>query len=351
MTALRTQARRRQPRRARGGPDRQPGGLCRLRRRGRDRSTVERRFAVLVGSSLAALLQETQGDAVIIEKVAGFAGRDLDSVAGPAGAAAADDRRRQAECRALAGLRTSPYTPTTASEHRRRPTIRRRSRRCAALYKAALVLNRLGVDIDAQAWLFDVGVRNGLLNPLALPIAPQPVSPGTWAAWTRLVDLAALAGRAARRRAEPGRAAADAGVRPTIRRPAGGGLPRRARRPHRLAARGPRHADRRLRPGVPGRLARRTHRSRQPDRRLRADRTARRLRAVQADSWATADIGAEQAEELRLAAKSKHDEERWPAIARALRDPVREQQRAALVAYLIARTSSTPTRRTCTTTC
>jgi hypothetical protein len=50
----------------------------------------------------------------------------------------------------------------------------------------------------------------------------------------------------------------------------------------------------------------------------------------------TAQLGSAHADELRLAAKSKHDEERWPAIARALRDPVREKQRAALVAYLIA---------------
>ena len=61
--------------------------------------------------------------------------------------------------------------------------------------------------------------------------------------------------------------------------------------------------------------------------------------ADQADRWAKNSIGAPEAEELRLAAKSNHDEERWPAIARALRDPVREKQRAALVAYLIAQES------------
>ena len=114
-----------------------------------------------------------------------------------------------------------------------------------------------------------------------------------------------------------------------------GRVPDGAGRPHRLAAQGPRHADRRLRPA-----------------RSRATGATAGLcaslvdafaligrpgvSAAQADGWATATIGATQAEELRLAAKSKHDEERWPAIARALRDPVRDKQRAALVAYLIA---------------
>ena len=58
--------------------------------------------------------------------------------------------------------------------------------------------------------------------------------------------------------------------------------------------------------------------------------------AVQVDGWVKADLGATQAEEIRLAAKAKHDETQWPAIARALRDPVRDMQRAALVAHLIA---------------
>src|SRR5262249_31813967 len=58
--------------------------------------------------------------------------------------------------------------------------------------------------------------------------------------------------------------------------------------------------------------------------------------AAQADVWATGDIDRVQAEALRLAAKSKHGEAQWPTIARGLRDPVREKQRAALVSYLIA---------------
>lgn len=127
---------------------------------------------------------------MIIEKVASFAGRGLDSVQDLLAL-----RLRMSvegkEMPALAGLRKSPYTVTTASEI----VLADDSEAFEALrriHKAALVLNKLGVEIDAQVWLFEVGVRSGLLNPLALPIASQAVGPGTWEAWTRLVDLAAL---------------------------------------------------------------------------------------------------------------------------------------------------------------
>jgi len=96
------------------------------------------------------------------------------------------------QIRALDGLRKSPYTLTTASallpsdDEEAFAALRR-------MHKAALLLTRLGVEMDAQAWLFDVGVRNGLLDPLTLPIASQTIGPGTWEAALASAETATTA--------------------------------------------------------------------------------------------------------------------------------------------------------------
>lgn len=288
---------------------------------------VERRFNALV-TRLVPYLQETQGNAVIIEKVASFAGRELDSVQD----ILALRLRMTAggkEMPALAGLRQSAYTDTTANEI----LVADDPEAFAALrriHKAALVLNKLGVEIDAQAWLFKVGVPNGLLNPLALPIASQVVSPTTWDAWMRLLDLAALTVDL------PGGEPSLVELLQLLEDPAiveDTFLTELTTRAGWLLN-DIKELTTAFGPPFPagwrdGRILRQL---------IDAFALIGRLgvSAAQASRWATASIGAAEAEELRLAAKSKHDEERWPAIARALRDPVREKQRAALVAYLIA---------------
>lgn len=289
---------------------------------------VEQRFNALV-ARLAPYLQETQGNAVIIEKVAGFSSRELDSVQDLLAL-----RLRMTvdgkEMPALAGLRNSPYIDTTAGEI----VLADDQEAFAALrriYKAALVLNKLGVEIDAQVWLFDVGVRNGLLNALALPIVSQMVDPGTWDAWTRLVDLAALATEL------PGGEPSLVELLQLLEDPAvveDTFLTELTTRTGWLLD-DTKTLTTAFAPAFPAGW-RDGHMLRQlVDAFALIGRFG--VSAAQADRWATADIGAIEAEELRLAAKSKHDEERWPAIARALRDPVREKQRAALVAYLIAK--------------
>ena len=291
---------------------------------------VERRFNALV-ARLVPYLQETQGNAVIIEKVAGFCGRELDSVQDLLAL-----RLRMTvdgkEMPALAGLRQSAYTDTTASEI----VLADDPEAFAALrriHKAALVLNKFGIEMDAQDWLFDVGVRNGLLNPLALPIVAQAVDTGTWDAWMCMVDLTALV------TGLPGGEPSLVELLQLLEDPAI------------------------VEDAFLTELATRTGWLLDDIKTLttafvaafpsgwRDGRTLRQLvhaftligrlgvSADQADRWAKNSIGAPEAEELRLAAKSNHDEERWPAIARALRDPVREKQRAALVAYLIAQES------------
>lgn len=59
--------------------------------------------------------------------------------------------------------------------------------------------------------------------------------------------------------------------------------------------------------------------------------------AERAAGWAAADLGKSEARAIRQAVKAKYSAEEWTGIARALRDPIREVQRAALVAYLRVR--------------
>ncbi len=292
---------------------------------------VSLRFTGLV-ARLSPYLQETQGNAVIVEQVAGFLGRALDSTQDllTARLSMTVDGTAMA---ALDGLRVSPYTKDTEPEIAATtdPEAFAALRR---LSKCALVLGRLDLQTDGQAWLFDVGVHNGLLDPLALPIIPTPAVPGSWDRCTRLVDVAALAvdlpgGEPTlielllllESTAEPALAEDTFRAELTART---GWL--REDLDYLLAA---------FAPAFPAGW--------RDGRTLRALVDAFALigrlgvPAAQADRWATGGIDATQADALRLAAKSKHDEDRWPAIARALRDPVRDLQRAALVGYLVGR--------------
>jgi Tc toxin complex TcA C-terminal TcB-binding domain/Neuraminidase-like domain/Salmonella virulence plasmid 28.1kDa A protein len=53
-------------------------------------------------------------------------------------------------------------------------------------------------------------------------------------------------------------------------------------------------------------------------------------------AWAKADLTPDDAASVKQTAKAKYDDEQWLAIARPLRDVVREKQRSSLVAYLVA---------------
>ncbi len=52
--------------------------------------------------------------------------------------------------------------------------------------------------------------------------------------------------------------------------------------------------------------------------------------------WAKENADAEQAREVKLAVRAKYDDETWTTVARPVRDALREKQRQALVAFLIA---------------
>lgn len=53
-------------------------------------------------------------------------------------------------------------------------------------------------------------------------------------------------------------------------------------------------------------------------------------------AWASPTIGFDVSSAITMAVKSRYPEDRWLEVARTLRDPLRELQRSALVAYLLA---------------
>ncbi len=57
---------------------------------------------------------------------------------------------------------------------------------------------------------------------------------------------------------------------------------------------------------------------------------------AQAIAWSHPDLGADDARAIKQAARSKYDTAQWYLIAKPLRDAIRDRQRAALVAYLVA---------------
>jgi hypothetical protein len=57
--------------------------------------------------------------------------------------------------------------------------------------------------------------------------------------------------------------------------------------------------------------------------------------AEQISKWSKSDINLELARDIRQIVKAKYEEKQWLAVAGPLRDQLREQQRAALVAYVV----------------
>ncbi|MGB4069894.1 MAG: neuraminidase-like domain-containing protein [Nitrospira sp.] len=291
--------------------------------------SIELRYNSMVGL-LVPYLKDLQSKALVIEKTATFTRRDLDSIEDLL-ALRVTMTVQGSQLSALIGLQQSPYIDTEGTEL----TIEADGEAFATLrrlFKICLVLNKLEVDIDEQLWLFDVGVSKRLLNPVSLPTEPQSITADTWGAWTRLVDLFSL------RKGLPG---GEPSLAELLRlfEFEGDATAAESTFETELSARTGWLVDdistlvtafglRFPQDWFDGQALKRLVDAFKLIRRIGVD-------AVQADHWATADIDMAQAESLRLAGKAKHDETQWPAIARGLRDPVREKQRAALVGYLI----------------
>lgn len=202
----------------------------------------------------------------------------------------------------------------------------------ARLQKIASVAGRLRLSATQLAWLFSFGPAAGWPDLGTLPLAPAGSTAAGFAAWRRLLDLAALRDglprgealldelfRLARDGATTGEAllallserlgwapedlaflAGPAGLNLSL--PADFGDERALLRLSRCFA-------------LIGRLG---------------------AGAAQCRAWGAATLDAGAALAARLAARAKYDERQWLAVAGPLRDELRERQRAALVAYLVA---------------
>lgn len=206
----------------------------------------------------------------------------------------------------------------------------------ARLQKIATVAQRLRLSATQLGWLFTFGPAAGWPDLSALPLAPAGSTAAGFAAWRRLLDLAALRdglprGEAlldelfglARDGATTGQALLDLlserlGWAPDsltfLAGPAGLNLSL-------PADLGDERALARLRRcfELIGRLG---------------------AGAEQCLSWGAAAVDAGAALAARRAVRARYDDRQWLAVAGPLRDELRERQRAALVAYLVAHPDS-----------
>jgi hypothetical protein len=208
------------------------------------------------------------------------------------------------------------------------------------LEKIARLIAGLRLRFEEVQWAFDKGRAQGWLDLDRLPVvAPGPVNPTLFAAWDRLFDYVAL-----RDALPPGDPAlldlfdAAIGFNAATDNAAAertnwlGALSSRAgwtladldylTAPARFNYAYPdafkdEHALARLAPtlAVLKRLG---------------------MSAEQVWGWLSADVNEAQALAIKQAAKAKYDNDRWLDVARPLRDVLRERQRAALVAFLLA---------------
>jgi Neuraminidase-like domain/Salmonella virulence plasmid 28.1kDa A protein len=201
------------------------------------------------------------------------------------------------------------------------------------LVKVVMVLLRFKVRPEQLAWLGSYGPAVGWLDLNALPTTPQPSAGTLFTAWQRTADLFAL------RDALPSGSdtlgviftmARDASVTETAL------LTELAHRTRWSLD------DLQALSGSAGlnltypaafqdeRGIARLHVALAPLKRLGVD-------AVTAQAWVKPDLTSGDARTIVQTVKAKYDDETWNAVARPLRDVLREKQRAVLVAYLLAR--------------
>ena len=253
-----------------------------------------------------------------------------------------------AEFRAPAFAASNPNAPITAA------AFPDQFATLGLLYKVALIVKKLKPTPRQLAWLFDQGAGGGWLDLNSLPVAPLPATTSSAAAftgWRRLCDLFRV--RAALPFGEMGlfdlfdaalaATAATAGERNTAKAAYLDDLWRLTQwsvddlvsllgTANDTQARGALaftfpddYADERI-----------------IDRLRECFRRIKRLGASAADAvdWAktapTPDEEAAAAIAIKNAAKSKHSDAEWLTVAKPLKAPLREKQRAALVSYLVA---------------
>ena len=207
------------------------------------------------------------------------------------------------------------------------------------LHKAALIISRLKLTPTSLGWLQAYGATARWLEIGGLPLRLD-TSTARFEAWERLADLAAL------RDALPGREATLSEVFELAAAPGAtlaDVLDRVAERTRWDREDLGTLAGRLQVPGAAGDLpldapAAYLHASALL--RLQGCFTALRrlgVSAARAVEWTKPDLDSADATRIVQAAKAKYDDDAWPDIAAPVRDGLRERQRSALVAYLLAR--------------
>jgi peptidoglycan hydrolase-like protein with peptidoglycan-binding domain len=204
-----------------------------------------------------------------------------------------------------------------------------------ALSKAASVVAGFALTTEDTKWLRTRGVAAGLLDPTALPLTPKATPEGRYARWRRLGDFAGI------KTALPG----ETPVQSLMDLAAGGGD--KATYQTGLVARSGWSADNvktvtgdpavATDKGLLGLVYPDDYKSEIALARLVPAFAMLRKLGIPADAaWLGATITAPQASALTRTVKAKYTNARWAEVAEPMRDTLREYQRDALVAYLLA---------------
>ncbi len=200
------------------------------------------------------------------------------------------------------------------------------------LNKIAMLVSKFRVTPEQLGWLVDYGPKVGWLDLNLLPLTLTPGNPALFAGWERLADLFQL-----RDQLPLGEAALS-----EIFALARDAQTTEAALLQKLSERtGWKEEDLKFLIGAQG------FSFTFPDA-YKDERALRRLRACfvmmkrlgvsaeQCRNWTKADLTAGDARSVKQAVKAKYDNDQWLAVAKPLRDILREKQRSALVSYLVA---------------
>lgn len=221
------------------------------------------------------------------------------------------------------------------------------------LHKAALVLGRLRISAGEVSWVLERGPAQGMLDFHALPPVAPGAAPAPYAAWARLCTAVALRDRVMGGRlfdlldeAATAEASADPATIAAGHEHLLGELERRARwgiADIEFLLGTPPRAGTPANPGALGLVYPADWKDERALERLATTMAVIRRIGLSADvlwPWRTIPAAATersiQAQDIKQAARARCSAAEWYEVARPLRDRLREAQRDALVAWLVA---------------
>lgn len=206
------------------------------------------------------------------------------------------------------------------------------------LHKCAIVVQKFKLTPQQLGWLFEYGPEAGWLNLNALPLS-ESGPPASFESWSRLADLVQLRGKLPSGETMLSEIFGLASDPTTTMQALWKRLSERTGwSEDDLVTLGGRlqikYGSQWLNLSVPS-----TYVHEEALLRLKACFVVmKRLGASAARciNWSKADLTAEDGRSARQTVKSKYEDQQWLDVAKPLRDVLREKQRAALVAYLVA---------------